>query len=192
MHRIVFATNNDHKVGEVRSILTDSFEVITLKQVPFEGEIPEDQDTLEGNALQKARYIHERCGLDCMADDTGLEVEALDGAPGVYSARYAGEACNSEHNILKLLEALKDQSNRKARFRTVAALLYQGKEYLFEGCIEGEILLEKRGGDGFGYDPVFRPIGFEQSFAEMSSEQKNTISHRALAFQKLADFLNNK
>jgi XTP/dITP diphosphohydrolase len=190
MHRIVFATNNRHKVDEVTAILDGNFKVITLKEIPFEGEIPEEQNSLEGNALQKVRYIHERCGLDCMADDTGLEVEALSGAPGVYSARYAGPDCIAENNIRKLLDEMNGLINRKARFRTVAALIYQGKELVFEGVIEGEILYKARGTDGFGYDPVFQPLGYHQSFAEMSNKQKNTISHRALAFRELALYLN--
>lgn len=190
MHQIVFATNNAHKMGEVSAILDSRFKLISLKEIACFDDIPETMDTIEGNALQKARYVWEKYGLDCIADDTGLEVEALNGAPGVYSARYAGEACIAENNIQKLLKELEGMSNRKARFKTVAALISNGKEVLFEGVINGHISYEKRGLDGFGYDPIFVPEGCEESFAQMSAEKKNTISHRALAFQAFAEYVN--
>lgn len=190
MHNIVFATNNAHKMGEVSAILDSRFKLISLKEIGCFDDIPETQDTIEGNAVQKARFVWEKYGLDCIADDTGLEVEALNGAPGVYSARYAGEECIAENNIQKLLKELQGVENRKARFKTVAALILDGQVHLFEGIINGRILTEKRGADGFGYDPVFIPDQCSESFAEMSAEQKNTISHRAVAFQAFAEFMN--
>jgi XTP/dITP diphosphohydrolase len=190
MHKIVFATNNVHKMTEVSAILCSDFELLGLKDIQCFEEIPETQDTIEGNALQKARFVYEKFGLDCFADDTGLMVDSLCGAPGVYSARYAGANCNSENNIAKLLQELKGKSNRNACFKTVAALILNGKEYLFEGKISGQILIEKRGTEGFGYDPVFLPDGYDQSFAQMDMELKNKISHRALAMKKLSAFLN--
>lgn len=177
-------------MGEVSAILDSKFKLISLKDIACFDDIPETMDTIEGNALQKARYVWEKYGLDCIADDTGLEVEALDGAPGVFSARYAGEACIAENNIQKLLKELEGQTNRKARFKTVAALILDGQEVLFEGIINGRISYEKKGSDGFGYDPVFVPDGCEESFAEMSAEKKNSISHRALAFQAFAEYMN--
>lgn len=177
-------------MGEVSAILNSSFQLSSLKEIGCFDDIPETQDTIEGNAVQKAMYVWEKYGMDSIADDTGLEVEALDGAPGVFSARYAGEACIAENNIRKLLKELEGVDNRKARFKTVAALILDGQVHLFEGVINGRILTEKRGNDGFGYDPVFVPDGCKQSFAEMSSEQKNSISHRALAFQAFAAFMN--
>jgi len=177
-------------MGEVSAILDSRFKLISLKEIGCFDEIPETQDTIEGNAVQKARFVWEKYGFDCIADDTGLEVEALNGAPGVYSARYAGEECIAENNIQKLLKELDGVQNRKARFKTVAALILDGQVHLFEGIINGCILTEKRGTDGFGYDPVFLPDDFEESFAEMPAEQKNTISHRALAFQAFAEFMN--
>lgn len=190
MHKIVFATNNSHKMAEVSAILSSDFQLLSLKDINCLEEIPETQETIEGNALQKARYINEKFGIDCFADDTGLIVESLNGAPGVYSARYAGEECNSENNIQKLLKELDGKANRKAYFKTVAALILDGKEYLFEGKICGQILMEKRGNEGFGYDPVFLPDGYDLSFAQMGMDIKNEISHRALAMRKLSDFLN--
>lgn len=189
MHKIVFATNNAHKIAEVSAILGQDFQLISLKEIQCFDELPETQLTIEGNALQKAQYVYEKFGLDCFADDTGLEVEALNGAPGVYSARYAGENCIAENNIKKLLQELDGKSNRNAFFKTVVALILDGKEYLFEGKILGEILLEKHGSDGFGYDPVFLPDGYDQSFAQMGMNLKNSISHRALAINALATFL---
>lgn len=177
-------------MGEVSAILNSSLKVSSLKEIGCFDDIPETQDTIEGNAVQKARFVWEKYGFDCIADDTGLEVEALNGAPGVYSARYAGSACIAENNIQKLLKELDGVENRRARFKTVAALILDGQVYLFEGIINGRILTEKRGSDGFGYDPVFVPDGCAESFAEMSSEKKNKISHRALAFQAFAEFMN--
>lgn len=187
--KLVFATNNPHKLEEVRQLLGDRHEIIPLGAIGCHEDIPEEQDTLEGNALQKARYIRERYGCDCFADDTGLEIEALDNRPGVRSARYSGPDRNPEENIRKVLAEMEGVSNRKARFRTVIALIAQGREYLFEGCADGEILTERHGSSGFGYDPVFRPEGFRESFAEMSPDEKNRISHRGKATRKLCAFL---
>ncbi|MDD4711749.1 MAG: non-canonical purine NTP diphosphatase [Bacteroidales bacterium] len=190
MHKVVFATNNIHKIAEVSDILCSEIKLLSLKDIGCFDELPETQNTIEANALQKARYVYEKFGMDCFADDTGLEVEILKGAPGVYSARYAGEDCNSENNIQKLLLEMDGETNRNACFRTVAALILDGKEYLFEGKISGRILTEKHGTDGFGYDPVFLPDGYDLSFAQMGMELKNRISHRALAMKKLSTFLN--
>ena len=190
--KIVFATNNAHKLNEVRAILGEKIEVLSLKEIDCYDDIPETADTLEGNAFLKARYIYERFGVDCFADDTGLEVEALNGAPGVFSARYAGgEGHNSEANMQKLLRELKGRENRKAQFRTTICLIMNGKEYLFEGIVKGEIIEEKRGVTGFGYDPIFVPEGYDLTFAELGNDIKNTISHRARAIEKLCLFLNN-
>ena len=190
MKKFVFATNNIHKLREVAAIVGHQIELLSLNDIGCHDDIPETSDTLEGNALLKARYVYERYHTNCFADDTGLEVEALGGAPGVYSARYAGEGHNSEENIKKLLHELEGKDNRKARFRTVFALIINGKEHFFEGIVRGEIIARKRGTSGFGYDPVFVPEGFTQTFAEMSDGQKNKISHRALAVGKLCKFLN--
>lgn len=188
--RLVFATNNAHKLEEIRAILGNSIEILSLADIHCHADIPETADTLEGNARQKSRYVYEHYGLDCFADDTGLEVEALDGAPGVYSARYAGgEGHDAQANMLKLLHELEGKENRKAQFRTAISLILDGKEYLFEGVIKGEIIREKRGDSGFGYDPVFKPEGYERTFAELGNDIKNKISHRALAVQKLCEFL---
>lgn len=189
--RFVFATNNAHKLGEVTAILGNRIEVLSLKDINCHTDIPETADTLEGNALIKARYIFENYQVDCFADDTGLEVEALGGAPGVYSARYAEGGHDSEANILKLLHNLEEIENRKAQFRTVFALIIDGKEHLFEGIVKGEIIKNKRGTSGFGYDPIFVPEGYSQTFAEMGNELKNKISHRAIATNKLCKFLNS-
>lgn len=186
--KIVFATNNLHKREEVAAVLGNSFEIISLSEIGCTEEIPETCQTLEGNALQKARYVKEKYGLDCFADDTGLEVKALDGRPGVHSARYAGNH-DSEANMNRLLHELKDCTDRTARFRTVVALVIYGKEYLFEGIVNGTIGKEKHGNEGFGYDPIFIPDGYSQSFAELGQDVKNTISHRSKAIAKLADFL---
>ena len=191
MKKFVFATNNAHKLKEVAAIVGHQIELLSLKDIGCHDDIPETSDTLEGNALQKAKYVYERYHIDCFADDTGLEVEALGGAPGIYSARYAGEGHNSEENIRKLLHELEGKDNRKARFRTVFALIINGKEHLFEGIVKGEIIATKRGTSGFGYDPVFVPEGFTQTFAEMSDAQKNKISHRAIGVNKLCKFLNS-
>ena len=205
--KIVFATNNQHKLSEIRSILGDSIEVLSLKDIGCDVDIPETGTTLEENALQKAQYVYDHYHISCFADDTGLEVDALDGAPGVYSARYASMACDSseishdsEANMARLLKELGNNNNRKARFRTVIALIQKKdvcpcgctsiKEiHKFEGIVEGEIIRERRGGEGFGYDPIFQPDGYDQTFAELGMEIKNHISHRARATQKLADYL---
>lgn len=192
MKTLVFATNNLHKLEEVRDILGGSFRIASLKEIGCTDDIPETADTLEGNSLQKARYVKEKFGYDCFADDTGLEVEALGGAPGVFSARYAGPGHDSEANMRKLLKELEGKTNRQAQFRTVVALLLDGEEYTFEGIVRGTILTERRGTAGFGYDPVFVPEGYAETFAEMGSEEKNRISHRARAVQKLADFLHKR
>ena len=187
--KLVFATNNKHKLQEVRDIVGNRVEVLSLSDIDCYDDIPETADTLQGNALIKARHIYEKYGLDCFADDTGLEVEALDGAPGVYSARYAGEECDSEANMRKLLENLTGKNNRNAQFRTVIALIIDGKEMLFDGIVKGTIATEKRGDSGFGYDPVFIPEGHAESFAQMSGEMKNSMSHRFRATQQLGNYL---
>lgn len=189
MKKIVFATNNQHKLDEVKKITEGLTEIVSLSEINCFDDIPETADTLEGNALQKARYVKEKFGFDCFADDTGLEVEALDNAPGVYSARYAGPDHNSESNMKLLLKNMEGITNRKARFRTVIALLMDGKEYLFNGIVKGVIIDEKRGDSGFGYDPVFVPNGYNETFAQLGSDIKNNISHRAKAVLKLHDFL---
>ena len=188
--KLVFATNNAHKLEEVAAILGEKIELFSLNDIGCHTDIPETAATLEGNALLKSSFIFKNYGLDCFADDTGLEVEALDGAPGVYSARYAGgEGHDSQDNMLKLLHDLEGKKNRKAQFRTAISLILDGKEYLFEGVIKGEIIKEKRGDSGFGYDPIFKPEGYDKTFAELGNDIKNKISHRALAVQKLCEFL---
>ena len=188
--KLVFATNNAHKLEEIRAILGSEMEVLSLKDIHCEADIPETADTLEGNARLKAEYVYRNFGLDCFADDTGLEVEALNGAPGVYSARYAGgEGHDSEANMRKLLHELEGKTNRKARFRTAICLIEGGKEHLFEGIVNGSITEERHGTDGFGYDPVFKPEGYELTFAEMGNAEKNKISHRAHAVHKLCEYL---
>lgn len=187
--KFVFATNNAHKLQEVTAILGERVELLSMKDINCQTDIPETAHTLEGNALLKARFIFENYRMDCFADDTGLEVEALNGAPGVYSARYAGDAHNSEANMKKLLRDMEGVENRKARFRTVFALIVDGKEHLFEGIVKGEIIKTRRGTSGFGYDPIFIPEGYTQTFAEMGNDLKNKISHRALATNKLCRFL---
>lgn len=187
--KILFATNNAHKLSEVAAVLGPDFTLITPREAGITEEIPEEQPTLEGNALQKARYLHERTGLDCFADDTGLEVEALGGEPGVHSARYATDGHDFAANNRLLLKNLDGVGNRRARFRTAIALILGGKEYLFEGIVNGHIAQCESGAEGFGYDPLFIPEGEIQTFAEMSAEAKNAISHRGRAVRKLADFL---
>ena len=187
--KLVVATNNAHKLEEISAILGDEMELLSLKDINCHADIPETANTLEGNARQKAMYIYENYGMDCFADDTGLEVDALNGAPGVFSARYAGDGHDSEANMQKLLKELKGKENRKAQFRTAICLIMEGKEYLFEGIVKGEIIAEKRGGAGFGYDPIFVPEGYEQTFAELGNDIKNTISHRARAVENLCTFL---
>lgn len=189
--KLVFATNNRHKLEEVQQIASDTTKIVSLAEINCHDDIPETANTLEGNALLKARYVKEKFGFDCFADDTGLEVEALDNAPGVYSARYAGEDNNAEANMQKLLRNLEGITNRKARFRTVIALVLDGKEHLFEGVVNGSIAELGRGESGFGYDPLFVPNGYTQSFAEMGNDVKNTISHRAEAVKKLSAFLSD-
>ncbi len=195
--KLVFATNNAHKLSEVRQILGNKFEVVGLADIGCHEDIPETAETLEGNAMQKARYVKEHFGLDCFADDTGLEVRALNGIPGVHTARYAelfgeGATHDSDANMRLLLKNLKNITDRHARFRTVIALIYKGEEYLFEGIVEGNILNERTGHEGFGYDPIFQPEGYDKSFAEMNAEDKNAISHRGRATTKLANFLKNE
>lgn len=191
--KLVFATNNAHKLDEIRAILGDKIEVLSLKDINCDADIPETADTLEGNAALKAEYIYKNYGLGCFADDTGLEVEALGGAPGVYSARYAGgDGHDSEANMRKLLKELDGKQNRKAQFRTAICLIEQGEEHLFEGIVKGSIIEQKRGASGFGYDPVFMPEGYEETFAEMGNAEKNKISHRARAVEKLCEYLNGK
>lgn len=189
MKKLVFATHNSHKTEEVSAVLRGDVALVNLSSLGFHEDIPETSDTLEGNALQKARYVYERFHLDCFADDTGLEVAALDGGPGVYTARFAGPGCDFDSNVAKLLRVLDGVSDRRARFRTVIALIMDGKEYLFEGVVDGEITTARRGAKGFGYDPVFQPEGFQQTFAEMGADAKNRISHRGKAVRKLVDFL---
>ena len=192
--KIIFATGNRNKLREIQALIGSRAELSTPADHGITEDIPEDQPTLEGNALQKARYIYEKTGMNCFADDTGLEVEALGGEPGVYSARYAavngaGEGHSSEANMALLLERLRGAENRRAWFRTVIALILNGEEHLFEGIVEGEITRERSGAEGFGYDPVFRPTGYEQTFAEMPLELKNSISHRGRATAQLIEFL---
>ena len=189
MKKLVFATNNLNKLKEIRSAISH-FEIIGLSDIAIIEDIPETGNTLKANALQKAKYIYDKTALDCFADDTGLEIEALDGNPGVYSARYAGPECDSEANMQKVLRKLDGSENRKAQFKTVVALIIDGKEFFFDGKVEGQILKFKTGTDGFGYDPIFQPNGFNESFAEMSMKQKNEISHRGIAIRKLIEYLN--
>lgn len=190
--KIVFATNNAHKLREVQQTVGDKFEIVSLRECGVVEDIPENEPTLEGNALAKARYIYSRTGLSCFADDTGLEVDALGGEPGVRSARYATDGHDDEANKRLLLERMAGKENRGAQFRTAMALILDGEEYLFEGVVRGEILTKECGNGGFGYDPLFAPEGHSESFAEMSAEEKNAISHRGRAVRKLAEFLNNK
>ena len=192
MHQLVFATNNAHKLRELGEILKGEFTLLSLNDIGCSDDIPETGDTLEANASQKSFYIWDRYHTDCFSDDTGLEVVALNNEPGVRSARYAGEGRNSDDNVAKVLSSLDGKDNRKACFRCVISLIIRGKEYLFEGRVDGEILKVRRGNAGFGYDPIFRPDGFEQSFAEMDADLKNSMSHRGRAVQKLVAFLNDE
>lgn len=189
MKKLIFSTNNEHKLEEVRAILNGIYSILSLKDIGDNTDIPETGTTLEDNAFIKADYLFGTYGYDCFADDTGLEVEALNNAPGVYSARYAGEQRSSVDNVNKLLIELRGKQNRKARFRTVIALVLDGKKYYFEGTIHGVITESPRGDSGFGYDPIFQPDGYDRTFAELGLEEKNKISHRAIAVQKLATFL---
>ena len=188
--RLVFATNNAHKLEEIRAILGNSIEILSLADIHCHADIPETADTLEGNARQKSRYVYEHYGLDRFADDTGLEVESLGGAPGVYSARYAdGQGHDSQANMNKLLKEMEEKNDRKAQFRTIISLIEKGEERQFEGIVKGQITREKRGESGFGYDPIFQPDGYETTFAELGSDIKNRISHRARAVAALCDYL---
>lgn len=189
MKTLVFATNNKHKLEEISSLTGRGFQIESLAEIGCYEDIPETEPTLEGNALIKARYVHSKYGMDCFADDTGLEIESLHGRPGVFSARYGGKAHDFEANMDKVLLELKGISNRKAQFRTVIALIIKGEEFLFEGIVKGEILTERHGSEGFGYDPIFRPEDSTRTFAEMPLEEKNKMSHRAWAVSKLAEFL---
>jgi XTP/dITP diphosphohydrolase len=186
---LVFASNNEHKIREIKSLLGNSFTLLSLHDINIREDIPEQEPKIEGNALSKARFVFNASGMDVFADDTGLEIDALNGLPGVHSARFAGENKDSSANIAKVLSMLGNTENRKARFRTVIALILEKKEYLFEGIVTGSIIREKKGTGGFGYDPIFVPDGKICTFAEMDLAEKNTVSHRARAFQKLKDFL---
>ena len=187
--KLVFASNNKNKIQEIQALVPNTFQILSLEEIGCTEDIPETADTIEGNAILKANYITEKYGYDCFADDTGLEVEALNGAPGVYSARYAGEQKDANDNMDKLLSELEDKSNRKANFKTVIALNLKGKQNLFTGIINGNIIEEKIGTNGFGYDPIFVAEGYEKTFAELSMEEKSTISHRGIAVKKLILFL---
>lgn len=188
--KLVFATNNTHKLEEVSEIVKNVVDILSLKDIDCNEDIAETGTTLEENASIKSRYIKEKYGFDCFADDTGLEVEILNGAPGVYSARYAGDGHDAQANMEKLLNEMAGSQNRNARFRSVISLILDGKEYLFEGIVNGKIITEKKGNKGFGYDPIFVPEGYSETFAELGNDIKNKISHRALAVKQLCDFLN--
>lgn len=192
MNRILFVTNNQNKLHEAQGIVGNQFSVISLNSIGFEGEIPEDYDTLEENASQKAWFVYKTTPISCFADDTGLEVDDLNGMPGVHSARYAGSGKTDKDNVIKLLKALKGNVNRKAQFRTIVSLIIEGKEWQFEGIIRGTITDEPHGSGGFGYDPIFVPQGYSQTFAELDFEIKNKISHRALALSRMAEFLHKQ
>ena len=192
MNTICFATNNQNKLREIQQIIGGSYEIISLDQLGCKEELLENQDTLEGNSLQKAQYVHDQYSVDVFADDTGLEIDALNGAPGVYSARYAGPQRSSEDNMLKVLTELENASDRRARFRTVITLIQGNQINQFDGVVEGVIAFEKKGGGGFGYDPIFIPEGCHQTFSEMTAVEKNQISHRKRAIEKLVNFLNGQ
>jgi len=189
--KLVFATNNSNKLSELQALVPDGIEILSLAAINCNDELPETNPTLEDNALQKAQYVHQNYGFNCFADDTGLEIEALGGGPGVYSARYAGEDCRAEDNMKKVLKKLENEGNRNAKFRTVIALIIKGEEYLFEGECIGAITKAKSGVEGFGYDPIFTPEGYDITFAEMSKQEKGAISHRGRAVKKLVAFLNS-
>ena len=189
--KLIFATHNKNKLKEVKSLMPSSIELLSLDEINFNDEIEETADTIEGNALLKAKIIFEKTGINCFADDSGLLVDALNGAPGVYSARFAGEQKNDQDNMQKLLHELNNKPNRNAHFKTVMVLIIDGKDYLFEGKIEGKIITEKLGSNGFGYDPIFVPNGYNETFAQLNSETKNKISHRARALGKLLEFINS-
>ncbi|UZR93247.1 non-canonical purine NTP diphosphatase [Chondrinema litorale] len=188
---ICFATNNPHKLKEIQEILADKFQIVSLKEIGCEEDIPETQPTIEGNSEQKAQYVKDHYQIDCFADDTGLEVIALNNEPGVYSARYAGPQRNSDDNIALVLKNLESKTDRSAQFKTVITLIYKGETKAFEGIVKGEITDKPTGTNGFGYDPVFKPEGYDRTFAELSSEEKNKISHRGLAVEKLVAYLEN-
>lgn len=191
--KLVFATNNAHKLEEIKNILGDKVEILSLADIDCHTDIPETADTLEGNARQKAMYVYTHYGMDCFADDTGLEVDALEGAPGVHSARYASEkGHDSQANMEKLLREMEEKNDRKAQFRTIISLIEKGEEKQFEGIVRGEILRERKGNSGFGYDPVFRPEGYDKTFAELGNEIKNKISHRARAVAALCEYLSKE
>ncbi|MEG2492780.1 MAG: non-canonical purine NTP diphosphatase [Rikenellaceae bacterium] len=192
MREIIFATGNKNKLREVQQMIGEAYRIITPQECGITEDIPETSPTIEGNALQKARYIYEKTGADCFADDTGLEIDFLGGEPGVYSARYAGEAKSSEDNMNLVLQKMKGAKERNARFKTVIALIINGEEHIFEGVVYGEMTQERQGKEGFGYDPIFKPKGYAKTFAEMTLEEKNPISHRGLAIAKLITFLKNE
>ncbi|WP_291274181.1 non-canonical purine NTP diphosphatase [Flavobacterium sp.] len=187
--KLVFASNNKNKIAEIQQLIGDKFEIVSLQDIGCTEDIPETADTIEGNAILKAQYVYDKYGLSCFADDTGLEIDALEGEPGVYSARYAGEQKNADDNMALVLQKLEHQSNRSAQFKTVIALNFGSEHFLFEGIVKGIITPVKRGNEGFGYDPIFQPEGFDVTFAEMSMQQKSTISHRGKAVEKLINFL---
>jgi XTP/dITP diphosphohydrolase len=190
--KIVFATNNPNKLAEIKQLMPAGINILSLKDIECFEELPETSDTLEDNAAQKAYYVYDNYGHNCFSDDTGLEIEVLDGRPGVYSARYAGPECRAEDNIQKILAEMKGEENRDASFRTIISLVIDGREFQFEGQVEGQIIPEKWGDQGFGYDPIFLPDGYEESFAQMTVEEKNIISHRGLAVKKLIQFLQKR
>ena len=190
--KIVFATNNPNKLSEIKQLMPEGIDILSLKDIECFDELPETSDTLEDNAAQKAYYVYDNYGHNCFSDDTGLEIEVLDGRPGVYSARYAGPECRAEANIQKILAEMKGEENRDAAFRTIISLVIDGREFQFEGQVEGQIIPEKWGDQGFGYDPIFLPDGYEESFAQMTVEEKNIISHRGLAVKKLIQFLQKR
>jgi XTP/dITP diphosphohydrolase len=189
--KLVFATNNKNKAIEIQQLIGDKFEILSLQDINCEEEIPEEQETIEGNAQQKAHYVFEKFQINVFADDTGLEIESLNGEPGVYSARYAGEERNPDKNMDKVLNLLANQTNRNAQFKTVICLIINQEEFLFEGIVKGKIIHDKRGNLGFGYDPIFIPNGYDRTFAEMTLEEKSQISHRAIAVNKMIEFLKN-
>jgi len=192
MLQLVFASNNNNKIKEIQQLVPTDIQILSLKDIGCEADIPETADTIEGNAILKANYVTEHYGYPCFADDSGLEIDALNGAPGVYSARYAGSQRNDNDNMNKVLEKLQNETNRKANFKTVIALNMNGEQHLFTGIINGEIIHEKRGTNGFGYDPVFVADGYQKTFAELTMEEKSTISHRGKAVKQLVSFLQNK
>ena len=187
--KLVFASNNKNKIAEIQQLIGDKFEIVSLQDIGCTEDIPETADTIEGNAILKAQYVYDKYGLSCFADDTGLEIDALEGEPGVYSARYAGEQKNADDNMALVLQKLENKTNRSAQFKTVIALNFGSEHFLFEGIVKGTITPVKRGNAGFGYDPIFQPEGFDVTFAEMSMQQKSTISHRGKAVEKLINFL---